>query len=185
MAYKIPEQFIVEGVRDLEQLGVANQSSLLVPEEFDTKKYVGKWAFVGSSAERARQPQRIQGTTHAVDGWEVFKYPKNHADESLRDTPCIRPLGGKQAILLFRPKVLQRAVNAIHGNISRERMIAEHEGETISGQPVHDGSMLNSKRLRGYDPSEEAQGPNYGFNQIPALKKPTAGRSARTTTKTR
>jgi hypothetical protein len=182
MGYEIPEHLIVEGVRDLGELGVANQSSLLVPAEFDKEKYVGRWTFVGASAERARQVQRIQGTRHAVDGWEVFKYPPDHKEAG---KPCIRPLGDKQAILLFRPKELQHAVNAIHGNISRERMIAEHEGRTISGQPVRDGSMLNEKALRRYDPATEAADPpNYGFNAIPAAAKPRGGR-ARATTKTR
>lgn len=187
MGYQLPQNLMVEGVRDLGQLGVANQSHLLVPEEFDKTKYVGRWAFVGQSAERSRQPQRIQGTRYAVDGWDVWKYPKGTKDgqEDVSDKPCIRPLGGKQAILLFRSKTLQTAVNAIHGNISRERMIAEHEGRTISGQPVQDGSMLNEKALRRYDPATEAaEAPNYGFNAIPAASRPR-GTRAKATTKTR
>lgn len=174
-SYEIPDKYRVEGIRDIEQHAVANQSHLLKPNEFNGDTFVGKWSFVGASAERAQLPQRLLGK-YAIDGWSVWKFPKGAKDGDGNDIggkPCMRPLGNKQAILLFRPKTLQSAVNGIYGNISRDRTIDEQQGRTVEGKPVTAG-ILPEDRLRRYDPTaEEAVAPiGYTFNDIAAAKRP-------------
>lgn len=178
--YKIPSHLMVKGVRAIEQHAIANQSQLLLPEEFQSNEFAAKWAFVGASADKARLPQNLV-PGYTIEGWDVWKYPSGPE----KDKPCIRPLGNKQAILMFRTKVLQKAVNAICGNISRERTIAEQEGRTIQGQVVQDAGMLTDDTLRRYDPSERAErSPTfYEYNQIPKAAKPSAGRSGRVRTR--
>jgi hypothetical protein len=170
---EIPPQFMVEGIRAMDQHAVANRSSLLKPESFDTSKYAAKWALVGASADAARLPQPlIPGYT--VDGWEIWKDPETNQ-------PCTRPLGGKQAILMFRSKALQKAVNAIHGNTSKERAVDEQQGRTVQGQTVPQG-LLSNERLKGYDPGAEAAETApipYTLNSIPTQESVVAGAASR------
>lgn len=174
-AYKIPSHLMVEGIREIDQHAIVNQSQLLLPDEFDQKTHSAKWAFVGASADKARLPQHL-APGYIVDGWEIWKDGKGQ--------PCIRPLGKQQAILMFRPKTLQKAVNAVYGNISRERTIAEQEGRTVQGQFVQQG-MLTDEVLRRCDPSGNAESSvaRYKFNEIPAAAAPSAGRSSRVRTR--
>lgn len=178
--YKIPSHLMVEGIREIDAHAIVNQSQLLLPEGFQEKLYSAKWSFVGSSADKARLPQHL-APGYAVDGWEVWKYPSGED----KDKPCIRPLGNKQAVLMFRPKTLQKAVNAVYGNISRERTIAEQEGRTVQGQAVQDHGVLTDQVLRRYDPSEAPHSPKerYSFNEIPAAARPSAGRSSKVRTR--
>lgn len=167
--YEIPEGLKVEGIREVQQHAIANRSGLLVPASFDKKKYVAKWAFVGASAEAAQLPQMIT-SDHEVDGWCIWKDPDN------QQQPCVRPLGNKQAILLFRSKVLQQAINAINGNISKERTQNEQQGQTIEGKAPPQG-LLNEQRLRGYDPAGEASETiPYSYNSIPGARMPSGGK---------
>lgn len=163
---------MVEGIHTIEETAIANRSALLKPSEFDTKKYAAKWAIAGASADAARLPHRIL-PGYLVDGWQVWKYPEGH-DEAGK--PCTRPLGGKQAILLFRPANLQRAVNAIYGNLSKERTIAEQQGKTVEGKQVPTG-ILPGTHFAGKDPAgdEEAKPIGFSFNRIPALPSANAG----------
>lgn len=156
--------FKVDGVRAVEMHAVANRSRLLKPKAFDTSKYAAKWAFVGADAEAAQLQQPLV-PGYMADGWAIWK------DDD--DKPCIRPLGGKQVILMCRPKVLQKAINGIFGNISKERTIAEQQGKTVEGRPVPRGLLPGGgKKLAGYDPASDAESEPipYRFNQIPTIR---------------
>lgn len=179
--FQIPEHLLVEGIRDLGAHAVANKSKLLVPKEFPARTHVAKWAHVGAQAEAAQEPQfLIPGQGYVVDGWVTFKYPKGHKEAG---EPCVRALGGGKVILLMRPRELQAAVNAIHGNLSRQRTIDEQQGITVTGQPVPVG-VLNEQKLRGYDPATEATVPlGYKFNEIPAAKTASSGSRGRVRTR--
>lgn len=168
MAYEIPANLMVEGIRAVDQHAVVNRSALLVPKEFDKSKYVGKWAFVGASAEAAQLPQRLV-EQYVVDGWTIWK--------DKEDKTCVRPLGGKQVVLLFRPKVLQQAVNAVYGNLSKQRAIAEQQGRTVQGQNVPQGMLPGATVLKGYDPASNAESDpiGYTFNKIPAIRDANVG----------
>lgn len=176
MAYEIPAEFLVEGIREVDQHAVANRSQLLVPKTFDRTRYSGKWAFVGASAEAAQLPQRL-ASNYAVDGWQVWK-----DDEG---SICERPLGGKKVILLFRPRTLQKAVNAIYGNMSKDRTIAEQQGRTVEGKNASPG-IISETALRRYDLATEAEEPiGYQFNKIPAAGQASVGARGTTVKQTR
>lgn len=182
-SYQIPSHLLVDGIRDLGQHAIANRSKLLKPKEFDARQYVAKWAPEGAMCEAAQEPQiLIPGQGYVVDGWTVWTYPKGHKEAG---KPCIRPLGSGKLVLMFRPKILQAAVNAIHGNLSKERTIAEQQGRTVQGQTVPIG-LLSEQKLRGYDPGADAEGDiPYRWNQIPAAKPASTGGRGRVRTRTK
>lgn len=140
--------------------GFVEKGSLTLPSDFDSRKFVGKWVEkTEASINRARQFQRLPSEGVKADGWEVWK------DNAKK--PCLRPMGNKQYVLMFRSKPLQVAINKLCGNASRRRMMQEAEGEVIHGEdgtPINDTGMLTRKRL------ERIQGLNAERAETPFEK---------------
>lgn len=140
-----------DGISDLEGGIAFNQAGpLTLPVEFETERYAAKWQFEGNKATRSQQPEIIAKAGKKAVGWAVWKHPVNKKPET-------RPLSGGNVILMCRPKVTQRAVNAIYGKISRDRMSNEIEGHTALGEPGVQGIL--TKEHLGADPSDIESGP--------------------------
>lgn len=119
--------------------GSVVKGALELPKEFDSRRFVAKWAVQGSGVERAKEPEIIASEGKQIIGWQVWL--------DSRKQPVRRNLSGKVFYLMFRPKNIQQAVNKLYGNVSRKRMVTEGEGQTIAGERNTDTGMLNNKRL--------------------------------------
>lgn len=113
---KIP---LVEGIRENTEVGKAVSGLLELPRQFDRSQNAAKWVEQGLQTEQAMQDQPL-GSRHMAPGWQVWKNAGK---------PCIRVLSNKRYILMFRPKALQKVINATFGNLSREKIQGEYKGE--------------------------------------------------------
>jgi hypothetical protein len=161
----------VAGIRDLEVHANVNRGQLALPADFDTKKYVGRWAKKGVGTERSRNPQSL-GNGQQADGWQVYKGRRNEI--------CQKTLSDGVYVLMFRPKALQRAVNAILGNVSKARITKEHDGETIEGESTVPFGMLPESSLKKMFPQESPEALPMQFNRI---DEPDTASAAKATSK--
>lgn len=139
----------IEGIRDSSEHAKSLSGALSLPANFPRTKYAVKWVEKGFNAQQAMQEQHIAPNIIA-DGWTVYKD---------RGQPVQRILSGKAWILMVRPKELQENINAIYGNLSREKVVREHSGETASGQPLVDHGILSSQALQTVERDSESSDP--------------------------
>lgn len=132
---------MIEGLQALEgPMTVVNEGQLALPPEFDQKQHSGKWAKDGPHVMKAQQDEIIASARVRAKGWAVWL----GSDKK----PYKRTLGSGTYILMFRPKALQAAVNALHGNTSRMRLSDEVLGTTIAGEnPAAAEGLLNHTQL--------------------------------------
>lgn len=152
----------IEGIRQTSEHAKSLSGALSLPVEFDRNKYAAKWVEKGFQTQQAMQEQHISATIIA-DGWIVWKH---------KSQICQRILSGKAYILMCRPKELQQQINAICGNLSREKVVREHSGQTSSGQPLEDHGILSTQELQAVerDPeSSESLSRALPLNQIKPL----------------
>lgn len=116
-----------------------------LPPEFDQKKFVSQWSKKGSEVEQAQQVQPIMGTNYGADGWTVWKYPQGH-EQAGRLKEVVLKSG--TYVLMFRPRPLQEAVNAICGNVSKRHLLSEQRGETLAGKPIPDPGILTDEQIK-------------------------------------
>lgn len=165
------QRILIEGMREVKDYAKANGGQLVLPPQFDRRKYAAKWAKEGLEAESAQQEQPI-GNRILVSGWTIWK---------VAGQVCRRVLGSGRFLLMCRPRLLQDAVNAECGNLSRERIIGEHKGanrDTPEGESLPTG-MLTSAQLNALEPNPEAaQELKMPFNKIPAA--PSASTKSKT-----
>lgn len=133
-----------------------------LPNEFDREAYASRWVAMGNAVEKAKERQPLIGTRLTADGWQVFtekgKPVKRSTDK------------GGEFVLMFRPREVQDAVNAIYGNVGKERMIMHKKGESTSGGvPLTPGLLTEEQvaRQTGERVSEEDGG--VKFNPIPII----------------
>jgi hypothetical protein len=112
-----------------------------LPQEFDIKQYASKWAKTGQDAASAQEREHLVGSNLTADGWEVWKRGGSSGK------PLIVHAQSGDYVLLCRRREIQDSVNAIYGNIGKERMMAEKRGETTGGVPVQDPGQLGDERL--------------------------------------
>lgn len=132
---------MIEGLQALEgPISVINEGQLQLPPEFDKTKLAGKWEKDGPHVLKAQQNEIIASARVQAKGWTVW------LDSAKK--PCKRTLGSGTFILMYRPRQLQDAVNALHGNTSRMRLSDEVLGSTIQGQdPQAAEGLLNHTQL--------------------------------------
>ncbi len=128
--------------------GSVQKGRFMMPPEFP-KHLVGKWVKQGPSVTMARQPVPIPSEGVVASGWETW------LDKQKK--PCVRTVASGAFILMFRPRVLQTAINKIHGNQSRKRMIDEAQGKTVTSV---DGGQVSDRGVLTRDV----------LNQIPGLR---------------
>lgn len=162
---------LIDGIRDNTEHAKANSGQLQLPPTFDKKKYAAKWVEEGVHVEQATQPQ-ILTPSRVADGWQVWK----HAGKT-----CRRALGKARYVLMFRPKALQVAINAIFGNLSREKIVQEHSGQTRQkpeDENFSDAGMLSSAILDKIEnPNGQVESLALQFNQIQPLSEASAARA--------
>lgn len=116
-----------------------DKGPLSLPEGFDSKLFVGKWVKQGAEVHKAGQSERFPLAGVQAKGWEVWKGP--------RGAICKRALSSGTFVLMFRPRILQQAVNKLYGNNSRLRMMQEANGETVGAEPIQDRGILTNSTL--------------------------------------
>jgi len=136
-----------------------------LPPDFDTKAHAAEWVEEGQIMFK-QQRQSIVGTGMSADGWAIYK----HNGKTYKTTT-----GNKKTfVLMFRPKQLQQDVNALCGNLSKQRIKREVKGETIAGESIADSGMLPESRLRqtreggSFDASEGDTQMNELSNENPS-----------------
>lgn len=137
---------------------------LPLPDTFDREKFAAKWVKQGQAVEVAKEREWIVGTQLTADGWEVWK------DED--DKPCIRQLASGPHILLCRLASVQKDVNAIYGNVGKERlkMNRNRQQETTGGIPVNDPGLLDDNQLSKVDgPSNQDEEGDVKMNPVSSV----------------
>lgn len=135
---------------------------LQLPSDFDRQKYAAKWVKEGPAVAAAAEREWIPGTTATADGWEVWRSPNTKK-------PCKVALQKGRYVLLCRDLSVQTAVNAICGNVGKERLLQERAGETIAGQVPTDPGMLSDHQLTKALGREEEQDGDVKLNPVPDL----------------
>lgn len=138
-----------------------------LPKDFDRNTHASLWAKQGAEVEARQQREYLEGSNFSAEGWEVWKDKK--------DKICtVATRKGDVYVLMFRKRVVQDNVNAIYGDVSKRRIIAEHAGETVGGQALQDTGLLtnqtlNRNHIRDFDGEE---GLNISMNLSSATPKP-------------
>src|SRR6187431_1690679 len=100
----------IEGLYfDPQAAAKVSRGLLELPGAFDKLRFAAKWAGVGAGVDAAQKDVNL-GEGQMAKGWEIWKHPRTKKPE-------IRILGVGKQVLMFRPKALQQAINAIRGNL--------------------------------------------------------------------
>ena len=112
-----------------------------LPPEFDRKKNAAQWKQMGAEVLKAQERQSILGTHLTADGWEPFKDKAGGPVKRISTN-------GKEYMLMFRPREIQDAVNALYGNVGKERMSMSKRGESSAGVPLAKGVLTEEQLLK-------------------------------------
>lgn len=166
----------IEGLTEWDgKAGETNKGKFPLPPEFDRNKHVGKWVKNDHSIHTAKEAEIIRSEGVQAAGWAVWKHPKTNK-------PCIRTVTSGGYCLMFRPKVLQQAINAAYGNASKRRMIQEAEGETLSVGTLESGTtngMLTKKILDAVSGQRGTDSAFEGNVVLNSLASETTGEQAK------
>lgn len=133
---------------------------LNLPLAFDRKKSAAKWVKEGPAVAAAAEREWIPSTKMTADGWEVWRDPETNKPHKVA-------LQSGVHILLHRSKVVQDAVNAICGNIGKERLSSERKGDTVAGAAPTDPGMLGDDTLNKVMGVEETEEGDVKPNLVP------------------
>lgn len=120
-----------------------------LPEEFDVTQHAGAWHQEGNEVESRRGKDILVGTRFSAQGWEIWRYPAERPTSEIdkktgqpvmekhpkAGKPHTVTLAGKEAgtyVLMFRPAAVQAQVNEAYALLSRERLIGEVRGSTLT-----------------------------------------------------
>lgn len=162
-----------------------------LPVGFDTNKYAAKWEEKGNPVSEAQQPTFIESIGAQADGWQIYKVLKNPRKTLSKDalealTPkekteyaaykpeyeVVERVTRKSVlILMFRPKVLQQALNIVYANQSRALVGGEVEGDGTSVNEGGDQGILTNKDLERHYKGERGEHDGY-LPQTP-ISRPT------------
>lgn len=147
---------------------------LNLPVEFDRKKHAAKWVKEGPAVAAASEREWIPSTNLSADGWEVWRHPETKKPHKVA-------LQSGTHVLLFRSRDVQDAVNAICGNIGKERLSNERKGETVAGATPNDPGMLSDDKLNKVMGMEESDEGDVDPNPVPGEN--SGGRVTKSTVK--
>lgn len=194
----IPGLTKLEGPQMMRMAG----SKFALPPSFDARRFASKWVEQGPQVQEAMQPQIIQSANVAADGWQVFKVLKvteakrGTADEKSQEqveaelagakaeeseapkkkpefVPCVRAVGKAIYVLMYRPRELQRAVNVLYANQSRELVGKEVMGETNAVNASQDHGVLSNQELMAFKKNFEDEVPKgYLPKADPSAQRP-------------
>lgn len=146
-------------------------SSLSLPAGFDFNRFASKWVADGNEIDEAKQPKFIQSVGLRADGWQVYKQIQAlSALDELANTklpkeerkkpamvPVVRISSGKPYVLMFRPKALQRALNVIHANESRDLVTRELSGQSAIANETGDPGILTNEDMKQFNRVSDAE----------------------------
>lgn len=133
---------------------------LNLPVAFDRKKFASKWVKEGPAVAAAAEREWIPSTNMTADGWDVWRDPETNKPHKVA-------LQSGPHVLLCRARVVQDAVNAICGNIGKERLSSERKGETVAGAAPSDSGMLSDDKLNKVMGMEEEDEGDVEPNPVP------------------
>lgn len=156
---------LIEGLTALEGpvAGTVTAHRFSLPAGFDSTRFASKWVEDGPEVMEAAQPQILAIANVKADGWAVYKVLDKKATDAQPDlvddksakipkppvrVAYTRVVGKKIFVLLFRPKVLQKAVNAIHADTSRILVNQEVRGERATANENGDEGILTNADLQ-------------------------------------
>lgn len=173
MAIKVPD---IAGLSKLEgpSIDLRNTGSKFVlPPSFDPKKWSAKWVPDGPEVIEAQQEQILEFAGVKAQGWSVFKVmkpgqklasaKKGEGDAEAKDDekskpemiPYTRAVGKTIYVLMYRPKSLQTAINAMYANQSTDLVNGELQGVTSQVNEGEDPGILTNADLRRAQRMEE------------------------------
>ena len=120
--------------------GEADAGMFNLPPSFDKTKFAAEWVEKGQVAFK-QQRQNLVGCNATADGWTVWKADK--MDEPTQVTGS----GSKTFVLMCRPLDIQKKVNAMFGNVSKNNFNREVGGETVAGAAKQDPGILTETQL--------------------------------------
>lgn len=123
---------------------------LTPPKEFKFKQHAAKWVKEGTDVDAAAEREYLLGTQYTADGWQVWK------DSSGR--PFRKTLKSGVYVLLYRDRAVQDSVNAIYGNVGKQRLMEERQQApqvTPEGAPSQVLDDATLARVIGKDESSE------------------------------
>lgn len=112
-----------------------------LPPKFPRAEKASFWHKEGTQMLKAQEREHLLGTKLTADGWEPWKDPDN------KQQIVKRVCSSGTYILCARPREVQDAVNAIYGNVGKERMIAQKRGQPTTGGVEIDPGMLSEEQL--------------------------------------
>lgn len=125
-----------------------------LPPSFDRTKLAAEFVeeeMVPVKEQRNLMPQ--VGIT--VPGLTVWK-----GEDGKRKPHVVVASGGKKRyVLMCRPKKVQKAMNALYGNVSKQMINREVKGESVAGESNQDPGILTEetlKRVAGGSLAEES-----------------------------
>lgn len=148
---KIPEQQAHAGLFEL-------------PPDFPRRELSGQWVLqeaVRSMEQRQPMPQ-VGAMAPGLTVWM--------GEDGKGKIKIVVDGKGRKHVLMYRPRKVQEAINALYGNVTKMLHNRNVKGETISANEQQDPGMLSESRLR-----EEGQGDNNISESLMALnevKKP-------------
>jgi hypothetical protein len=144
---------MIEGPRHEVDARAAGRFTL--PVGFNHKKWAPQWV-KDSNVSHMTGRQYLQGIPATADGWTPYTGEDKTRREKIREVSVEE--GGKTVkyVLMVRPREVQDAVNAIYGNLGKERAAQEQNGESVAGAALQDPGMLPINRMRklGLDDGE-------------------------------
>jgi hypothetical protein len=145
-----------------------------LPPTFDTQRYAAEWVLEDQVAFK-QQRQTLPQTGYSADGWQVWK-------AETKDKPTVvAGSGNKKFVLMCRPLGVQKQVNALYGNVSKQLISREVRGETAAGEAVTDSGILTNDRLKSAIPGENSGDGELTLNEIPVLASDTDVTAAQST----
>lgn len=123
-----------------------------LPPEFDTTQFASEWVEKGQ-VNFKQQRQVLAGTKYTADGWSVWK-------KESKDRPTVvTGSNSKEYVLMCRPTVIQKQVNAIFGNVSKQKINQEIQGAVTarSEGAANDPGIIPEERLKTILPGEDAR----------------------------
>lgn len=129
-----------KGIADGQNLG----GDFRLPEEFDGKKFASAFYKKGGQVEGMKARKILSGTDISADGWSIWLYPEGHENAGKPHEVAVE---SGTYLLMYRDIEVQKAVNFIFGESSRDRMNAEVHGETVAGSSPEDPGVLTEEAL--------------------------------------
>lgn len=154
----------IEIVRMPKGMHETQAGPLSLPPWFDRRKWAAKWVKEGPEVEAAREREWLVGTEGVTaDGWQPA------LDSNKKPHKIVLSKG--TYVLLCRPQEIQQAVNAIYGNVGKERLMQERRGETTGGVPTNDPGLLSDERLAKVLGPDQLEEGDVILNKVPDVRR--------------